>query len=200
MNDLAPRPQLVKPNGEADADTALRVLEMILKQELHFNQMCADFKKMASTWLLATFGGIGFLMSTELRIGVDLSLLIGGVAAAGATGVALLWVIDLMVYQRLLSSAFSWRGEIERQNQWLPPIFEEMRGRVFGKSVRFNIVWFYLLGTAVPAAISVVALAVAALPVLKGPGTVFTAIAALVGLAAVFRAMYRASIPAEAEG
>ena len=199
MSILPHRPQLLRPDDPATVDATLRVMELIQAQELHFNSLCAGFKRMASTWLLATFGGIGFLLSTEIDLEVDPAFLIAGVAGAGAVGIYLLWIVDLLVYQRLLSSAFTWRGQIEKENPWLPAIFETMRQRIFGASVGFNLVWFYILGVLAPALIALGALAMAlngiAAPAVLALGFVL----ALLGLAALLRRMYRVSTPVEAQ-
>jgi hypothetical protein len=198
MSILPDRPRLLKPEDPATIDATLRVIELIQAQELHFNNLCAGFKRMASTWLLATFAGIGFLLSTDIALDVDVAILAAGVAAAGAVGIYLLWIVDLLIYQRLLSSAFTWRGRIEKENPWLPPLFDTMRQRIFGRNVGFNLVWFYMLGVLVPALICLASLALAlrdAVPrALLAAGLGLAALA----LAALLHRMHRESAPAEA--
>jgi hypothetical protein len=191
---------LMKPGDADNVDAVLRVIGLITTQEMHFNKLCADFKKMASTWLLATFGGIGFLISSDIDIGIDIYFLIGAVATAGATGIYLLWVVDLLVYQRLLSSAFTWRGRIEAENPWLPQIFDTMVNRIFAKSVGFNLSWFYMLGVLVPAGIALVCFTYATINTLGFPWLVIAvAVFMSLGLCALLRRMHIASIPKEAQ-
>jgi len=199
MTTAPESPHLLRPDDKVNVDAVLQVIGQIGTQEMHFNTLCADFKKMASTWLLASFGGIGFLITSDLGIGIDIYFLIGAVAAAGATGIYLLWVVDLLVYQRLLSSAFTWRGEIEKAHPWLPQVFETMVGRIFAESVGFNLAWFYMLGVLVLAGIAVASLTYAAINAF-GLAVLVIAVAVIVvlGLGFLLRRMHHASIPSEA--
>lgn len=73
--------------------------------ERHFNQMQSICRGFASTWLLATFGGIGYaLWNKEFVVSVVGANTAAAslVALAGGTGIFLLWLIDIVVYHRLL--------------------------------------------------------------------------------------------------
>ncbi|MBI1398007.1 MAG: hypothetical protein GC151_18695 [Betaproteobacteria bacterium] len=76
-----------------DKDTFERVwkiAEEIGVQERHFNGLQTSYRSMASVWLLAAFGAIGFVLSRKLEVDVDRELLVGAVAVAGSVGIALL--------------------------------------------------------------------------------------------------------------
>lgn len=99
---------------------------------------------MASAWLLAAFGAIGFILSQKLEVAVHRELLITAIAVAGAIGIALLWVLDLLVYHRLLESCFIEGLILEERHPWLPPFRGNMMLTQEEKGVLFRVVGFYL--------------------------------------------------------
>ena len=119
-------------------------MEEIGTQERHFNTLQGTYRGMASAWLLASFTAIGFVMSKTINIGIDPELLVAGIALAGCVGIALLWVIDLLVYHRLLDSWFIEGLILEDRYPWLPPFRHNMMQTQKGEGVLFRIVGFYL--------------------------------------------------------
>lgn len=68
-------------------------------QERHFNDLESRYRALASTWLLAAFFGMGFVISQEtLTLPFDRLLVVAGIGLAGTVGIALLWNLDLLVY------------------------------------------------------------------------------------------------------
>jgi hypothetical protein len=114
------------------------------KQEQHFNNLQTRYRNMSSVWLLATFGAIGFVVSKKLSISIDTKLLIAGISTAGCIGILLLWVIDLLVYHRLLDSCFVEGLILEKKYTWLPQIRSNMMKTQKGQGVLFRVVVFYL--------------------------------------------------------
>jgi hypothetical protein len=112
-------------------------------QERHFNQLQSGYRNMASAWLLATFAGIGFVVSTPLHVTAAPELLVAGLASAGSIGISLLWIVDLLVYHRLLDSCFIEGLILEEQYAWLPPFRNNMMRTQQGHGVLFRIVGFY---------------------------------------------------------
>jgi len=130
-----------------DKDTFERVwkiVEEIGVQERHFNGLQTSYRNMASAWLLAAFGAIGFVLSQKFEVAVDRELLITAIAAAGAIGIALLWIADLLVYHRLLDSCFIEGLILEERYPWLPPFRGNMMRTQEGQGVLFRTVSFYL--------------------------------------------------------
>ncbi|HFA59730.1 MAG TPA: hypothetical protein ENJ83_03465 [Rhodospirillales bacterium] len=121
-----------------------RLVEQIGVEERHFNDLQARYRSMASGWLLATFGAIGFVASETIQVGIDRELLIAGIAGAGCVGIALLWVVDLLVYHRLLDSCFIEGLLLEEQYRWLPPFRNNMMNTQKGEGVLSGVVGFYL--------------------------------------------------------
>lgn len=130
-----------------DKDTFERVwkiAEEISVQERHFNGLQTGYRNMASAWLLATFAGIGFAISQTIHVAIDREVLVAALAVAGCVGIALLWVLDLLVYHRLLDSCFIEGLILEEQYPWLPPFRNNMMKTQEGQGVLFRTVGFYL--------------------------------------------------------
>jgi len=97
---------------------------------------------LASTWLLAAFAGIGFVLK-DLK-SPDWPLYMAAIAGAAAVGIFLIWLIDLMVYHRLLAAAFAEQMELEQRYAWLPKVAHRMMSAHGGAGVIPKIVWFYI--------------------------------------------------------
>src|SRR5438874_459210 len=114
---------------------------LALVQECHhFNALESTYRTLASTWLLAAFAGIGYIL-TSVHAGTE--LLISGLSAAGAAGIVLLWVLDMLVYHRLLGAAFSEQLGFEERHSWLPQVAHEMV-EMHGGDIVAKVVWFYI--------------------------------------------------------
>jgi hypothetical protein len=129
--------------------------------ERHFNELQSRYRSLASTWLLATFVGIGFVASKEtFNIPVSRSLAIAGLALAGTVGLTMLWIMDMMVYQQLLGAGFGYGLTLEQEYPWLPPLRTRMMSVTDNKGVRPRILGYYLAGNAVLASVAATALAI----------------------------------------
>ena len=121
-----------------------KVVEEIGVQERHFNQLQSTYRNMASAWLAATFAGFGWAFSQSGKVFIDRDLMIAGISAAGAVGIGLLWILDLLVYHRLLDACFVEGLSLEKTFAWLPPIRSNMMATQGGRGVLFRTVGFYL--------------------------------------------------------
>lgn len=124
------------------------------EQERHFNTSQGTYRTLASTWLLAMFGAVGLLLqaATEPVIRaatdkvveeatLDKWMLVSGVGLATVVGIMLLWMLDVLVYHRLLMKSFNAGLKLEDWYAWLP----RLRSGGTGKGrVRKNIARFYL--------------------------------------------------------
>ncbi len=108
-----------------DKPTVLALLNHIGDQEKHFNGLETQYRLLASTWLLASFGAIGYAHSNIERID-DRWLVTGLIGVAGGIGISLLWVLDSQVYHRLLSCVFLQGVLLEQEHDWLPRIRTDM--------------------------------------------------------------------------
>ena len=130
-----------------DADKIIGFIKEIGEEERHFNNVSSTYKTMASTWLLAVFGGIGFILANAIEPKL---LLTAGIGLAGGIGIFLLWLMDMRVYQQLLVANFVEGLRMEKENSWLPQVRKNMIETQLSGSVTQNLAWFYLLGIAIP--------------------------------------------------
>jgi hypothetical protein len=114
--------------------------------ERHFNNLQSNYRALASTWLLAALAGIGFVISKELTLRIPAELIIGAIGIAAGIGVYLLWVLDLLVYQRLLDAAYIEARNLETNHLWLPQVRNNMRVLLGGRGLAL-VVWFYIAGS-----------------------------------------------------
>ena len=134
-----------------DPEFIASLLAEITRSEQHFNTLEVQYRKLASTWLLAAFAGMGYIATAK-----DLPLPVGPtifVLALGASlGIQLLWIVDLLTYHRLLLANFVEGWRLERMHKYLPQIRGNMlaQGNT-GKRVRL----FYLGSSLVPLAFGV---------------------------------------------
>ena len=128
------------------------IYKALSEQCEHFNGLESSYRTLASTWLLAAFAGMGFVLK-EIHTGQQL-LLVAGIAAVAAIGILLLWLLDQMVYHRLLSAAFAEQLALERQHAWLPQVAHRMMQAHGNTGVTSKVVWFYVATYALLAAIA----------------------------------------------
>jgi hypothetical protein len=114
--------------------------------ERHFNQLQATYRTLASTWLLATFAGIGFTLLNGKSIPIDWLLAAAVIAVLGAAGISLLWNLDLLVYHRLLDAAFYTGLQIEKRHTELPQLRTHMACATHRHGVIGHVMWFYIVG------------------------------------------------------
>lgn len=123
--------------------------KQIKEYEHHFNGIQTEIRKLASVWLLATLAAIAFLVKGFYLGGVsdllntqnNAKILISLVGFMGTLGILLLFVLDQMVYHRLLNAVFLLGLRMEYLHSFLPPIRTLMmlfsRKRGVGWHMRF---------------------------------------------------------------
>jgi len=146
----------------ASEDLVWDIYKNLTEQCEHFNSIESTYRTLASTWLLAAFAGIGFVLK-DIRSEHG-SLFIAAIASAAAVGIFLLWLLDLMVYHRLLGAAFAEQLALENRHVWLPQVAHGMMGAHGGAGVVPKIVWFYIASYALLVGIASVALVNGAVP------------------------------------
>jgi hypothetical protein len=158
-------------------EQVLKMVEDITAQEHHFNKLEAEYRKLASQWLLAVFAGIGFVIKLESSsLPFEKAAFVALISLAGAIGIFLLWLIDLGVYHRLLDSAFMRGCELEKQYGWLPKARTGMIESVKGGDVTSTIVLYYSIMVAVLVLIAGVCLSYWASRLTGNNRTVFWAV------------------------
>src|SRR5258708_6090168 len=131
--------------SERDQQDRDRIWNMVVEcgaYERHFNQVQSFYRGLASTWLLATVGGIGYVLTKEQTSATttvtkqpDVWNLAGWTGVTGIAGLFLLWVLDVLVYHRLLLGVFGEGRRLENQNRdWLPQVRSAMHAPA-GKAI-----------------------------------------------------------------
>lgn len=139
-------------------DSRLEHYKSIATYEHHFNGLETELRKLASIWLLAALGAIAFLVRQNIAGSMlDARLLIAIIALMANTGLLILWILDQLVYHRLLNSVFLLGLRMEYMDRTLPPIRASMmlfsRKRGMARFLRL----FYLVPMCGLAAVALVA-------------------------------------------
>ncbi|MFL6743900.1 MAG: hypothetical protein ACJ8E3_08105, partial [Sphingomicrobium sp.] len=105
------------------------VYKSLREYEEHFNRTQVEVKKLASAWMLASFAAIAFIVRGDLSAKntlLDSGSLLVVIGLGGNIGLLSLWLLDQLVNQRLLGSAFRVGLLLERSNPTFPPIRSKM--------------------------------------------------------------------------
>lgn len=156
---MCPQDRFLDRLDPDDFDRAWQIFCKLREIENQFNSLQTDYRKLASTWLLATFAAIGFVLSTKVDWGVDSHVVCALIGLAGGVGIWLLWSVDLMVYQQLRDAVFIWGVKIEERCTQLPPVRRTMMLTQIGGDVRLRIIWYYIVGVSIPWLIALASLA-----------------------------------------
>lgn len=138
-----------------DFERVWPMITEIGEAERHFNTLQATYRGLASTWLLAMFGAVGILLkpaaeattraATDIVVAqatINQWMLVSGVGIAAVAGIMLLWMLDVLVYHRLLMKFYDAGRALEERYDWLPQV--RNRPTDTGR-VRKSIARFYLL-------------------------------------------------------
>lgn len=121
--------------------------------ERHHGTLQGHYRVLASTWLLAALGAIGFVLSDEFVSPLfPKEWLVALMGFAAAAGIGLLWAIDLLVYQRLLDAAYIEGRSLESAQLWLPQVRNNIRHLLGGEGLVL-IAWYYIVTAVVLTAI-----------------------------------------------
>jgi hypothetical protein len=132
----------------ASEDSILKLYLSIGDAERQLNTIQNQYRLLASTWMIASLGGIGFVLKSSASDGwaVDLekTFVCCLIALSGAVSILMLWLVDIGVYQRLLSQYFNEGMAMEQGEPWLPQMRNQTRREFKGKLSR--IISFYYIG------------------------------------------------------
>lgn len=114
--------------------------------EKHFNELQLKVRGIASTWILAGFGAIAYFIKTNQPVLEYFSTLtmINLVCLMIVIGLFVLWILDQLVYQRLMNANFVAGLYSEYRNQDEPPIRHLMiiASEFKGMSRWYNLFYF----------------------------------------------------------
>ena len=114
--------------------------------EQHFNNLQMKLRAIASTWMLASMGGIAFLLVNRIEVELIFNRynLINVISAMTVIAMFILWLIDQLAYQRLLNSCLVVDLYAEYKDNTKPPI-KAMMALAAGKGMTKYYNWFYFL-------------------------------------------------------
>lgn len=140
-------------------DRVWKIVQECGEEERHFNQLQSVYRGVASTWLLATLGAVGYLLfNKDTKVSdphFGAYFFAAAICFLGAFGIGLTWVLDLRVYHRLLVAVFEEGRKLENQFAWLPRLRTNMynigRTRNSGRDpIRKLLAWYYVGTAGVP--------------------------------------------------
>lgn len=96
--------------------------------EKHFNNIQAGIRGLASAWLLSAIGAIAFLVQkySQEAWWIQPELIVLIICAMASLGLLVLWIIDQLVYHRLLNSFFLVGLKYEYDHPDVPPVHATM--------------------------------------------------------------------------
>ena len=94
------------------------------EMEERFNSSSGGIRGLSSAWLLASLGAIGWIFSTynAETWPLPMGFLVIVVTTLGSIGITTLWVMDQLVFFRLLNSVFLVGLKVEKDDCEIPPI------------------------------------------------------------------------------
>ncbi len=144
-----PPKQALEEVESPEFDRVWQVMTELAAAERHFNELESRYRALASTWLLATFAGVGFVLSTTLDLPFHQWLAVAALGVAGTIGIVMLWNLDLLAYHQLLDSVFWEAYQLEERYPWVPPVRHSMVERQRASHVLPRVAFFYLATVAV---------------------------------------------------
>lgn len=134
-------------------ERALEMLKLIASAEHHFNNLTFNIRALASTWLLATFAGIGWILKDWEKANgsqlVDKPDIIIALCIGSSIGIFVLWILDIKVYQSLLNVWFDARERYEDGKKY-PEIRKGMKDLFKTGRATYFIKYYYLLTCTAP--------------------------------------------------
>jgi len=136
-----------------DDQRTLEMLKLITSAEHHFNNLTFNIRALASTWLLATFAGVGWILKDWEKAKVDQIVekpdLIIALCIGSSVGIFVLWLMDLKVYQAFLNVWFDARTMYEDGVKY-PTIRKNMKELFKTGRAVYLIKFYYLVTCAAP--------------------------------------------------
>lgn len=122
---------------ELTFEQLMQLYNHIGDEERHFNGLELEYRKLASQWLLVSLGAIGFVLSKQEIVPVNIWALIIAICCAASIGILVLWLLDLKVYHELLHSAFKEGVKLEKSH---PEIFPQIRNNMLHSQTGGDII------------------------------------------------------------
>ncbi len=115
--------------------------------ERHFNQIQNIFKGLASTWFFGGFAAIGFLYSSNLAESFPSKLETASalISLTIATGIMMFWMMDVLIYHKLLRAVICKSRLLEESEEILPKLRKAMADYTAILNVRRATSIFYVI-------------------------------------------------------
>ena len=97
--------------------------------ERHFNTIQEKYRLLTSTWLLGAIAAVAYVFVHQKDFPFPATELGAAIAFVSSIGISFLWILDIKVYQSLLSSYYEEGLLLEQGQPWLPPIRLRIRHR-----------------------------------------------------------------------
>ena len=116
------------------------------EMEERYNTSSGGIRTLASAWILAALGAIGWIFNSYKfdNWPIPLGLLVVIVSLLATAGITTLWVMDQLVFHRLLNSVFLIGLKMEKDDPELPPIRSMMLKTQEGSGTSKWELLFYL--------------------------------------------------------
>lgn len=125
-------------------DQLMEIYNHIGEEERHFNSLELEYRKLASQWLLVSLGAIGFVLTKQELVPVNIWILVIGICVASSLGILVLWFLDMKVYHELLHAAFREGVILENEYpQYLPQIRNNMVKSQSGGDIIKRVMLYY---------------------------------------------------------
>ncbi len=125
-------------------DQLIEIYNHIGEEERHFNMLELEYRKLTSHWLLVSLGAIGFVLSKQEFVPVNIWAMVIGICIAASLGIMVIWFLDMKVYHELLHAAFREGVMLEREYpQYLPQIRNNMVKSQLGGDIIKRVMLYY---------------------------------------------------------
>ena len=142
--NIAEKTQAVKAKkADLSFDQLMEIYNHIGEEERHFNTLEMEYRKLASQWLLVSLGAIGFILSKQELVPINIWALVIGICMAASVGILVLWLLDLKVYHELLHGAFREGVLLENEFEILPQIRNNMVKSQSGGDIISKVILYY---------------------------------------------------------
>jgi hypothetical protein len=133
----------------------IKFLDHIAEQEKHFNNLETEYRKLASTWLLAAVGACGYILANK-DIPFDTWTMVSGIGVIASIGIFVLYVMDLNVYHKLLDAYFIEGLRLEAEHyEWLRPVRIRMYKSQKLSGITGRVMFYYFISITLLMSISV---------------------------------------------
>lgn len=124
----------------------MKLVDHVGNKEEHFNNLETEYRKLASTWLLASLGACGFVLKSTAEFSFDKWYIVFGICIAAAVGISIIGMLDMRVYQKLLHCFFIEGVRLELlYSEWLPAFRINILNSQESRGVISRIQYYYLI-------------------------------------------------------